>query len=61
MPEPDQDALRPFLEMTIRNLTKSALASSHIECDYWQHVDECPNEPVAADPDAPVVESNIAP
>ena len=33
-PEPDQDALPPFLEMTTQNLTKSALASSHIEGDY---------------------------
>ena len=34
MPEPDPDPLPPFLEMTIRNLTASALASSHIEGDY---------------------------
>ena len=34
MPEPDPDPLPPFLEMTIRNLTESALASSHIEGDY---------------------------
>ena len=34
MPEPDPDPLPPFLAMTIRNLTASALASSHIEGDY---------------------------
>ena len=31
---PATDALPPFLETTIRNLTTSALASSHIEGDY---------------------------
>ena len=34
MPEPDPDPLPPFLEMTTQNLTKSALAASHIEGDY---------------------------
>ena len=31
---PATDTLPPFLETTIRNLTTSALASSHIEGDY---------------------------